>query len=67
SRYETKTSYPYDIFLFDVEMEGLNGLETAKRIREKNETSVILFITNKVAMSLIFIAMNYLTVPVFLE
>ncbi|MCR4675019.1 MAG: LytTR family DNA-binding domain-containing protein [Lachnospiraceae bacterium] len=46
SRYEEESTYPFDIFLFDIEMDGLNGLETAKKVREKNQTSVILFITN---------------------
>ena len=36
----------YDIFILDINMPGLNGLQIAKKIREKNEDSVIIFCTN---------------------
>lgn len=34
-----------DILLLDVEMPGLNGVELAKRIRQKNKALQIVFIT----------------------
>ena len=36
----------FDIFILDINMPGLNGLQIAKKIREKNEDSVIIFCTN---------------------
>lgn len=34
-----------DLLFLDVEMEGLNGMETARRIREFNENLLIVFVT----------------------
>ena len=36
----------FDIILFDIDMPGLSGLDTARRVRETDENVVILFITN---------------------
>lgn len=36
----------WDILMFDVDMPGTNGMETAKQIREKDRNVTILFITN---------------------
>lgn len=36
----------YDLILLDVEMPGLNGMELAHKIREKDEQVVLMFITN---------------------
>ncbi len=36
----------YDIFLLDIEMGKISGLETAKSIREKNKEAIIIFITS---------------------
>ena len=36
----------FDIFILDINMPGLNGLQIAKKIREKNEDCVIIFCTN---------------------
>lgn len=35
----------YDLVLLDYEMTGMDGFETAKRIREKSETTCIAFVT----------------------
>lgn len=35
----------FDIVWFDVEMPGINGLETAKRLRAMNDRVIILFLT----------------------
>ncbi|WDV45700.1 LytTR family DNA-binding domain-containing protein [Clostridiaceae bacterium M8S5] len=34
-----------DIFFLDIEMNNINGIDTAKKIREYNNTSVIIFVT----------------------
>ncbi len=36
----------YDIIFLDIEMPGLSGMETAERIREKNQDVVLIFVTN---------------------
>ncbi len=36
----------YDLILLDVEMPGLNGMELAHKIRERDEQVVLMFITN---------------------
>lgn len=36
----------YDIVLLDIEMPGLNGMDAAEMIREKDENVVLMFITN---------------------
>ncbi|MBQ8161124.1 MAG: response regulator transcription factor [Clostridia bacterium] len=36
----------YDILIFDIDMPGLNGMDTARKIREMDDQVVILFITN---------------------
>ncbi len=39
----TKT---FDILIFDVDMPGISGIETAKKIREQDQNVTIIFITN---------------------
>lgn len=41
--YEEKKDY--DLLLLDIEMDGINGVEMAKRIRHEDETVQIIFIT----------------------
>lgn len=36
---------PYDIVLLDIEMPQMNGLETARRLRAKDETAILIFVT----------------------
>lgn len=35
----------YDVIFLDIDMKGINGVETAKRIREVDDSTVIVFIT----------------------
>ena len=39
-------SHQFDIIIFDIDMPGTNGLDTARKIRETDREVVILFITN---------------------
>ena len=39
----------YDIIFLDIEMSGINGMETAKMIRLKDKSVSIIFITNSVS------------------
>ena len=36
----------YDIVLLDIDMDGLNGIETARRIRETDKEVKLIYITN---------------------
>lgn len=36
----------YDILLLDIDMEGLNGIETARRIREADKEVKLIYVTN---------------------
>lgn len=36
----------YDILIFDIDMPGTNGMDTARKVREKDKRAVILFMTN---------------------
>lgn len=38
----------YNIILLDVDMPGINGLETAKLLRDKDINSIVIFITNEI-------------------
>ena len=37
----------FDIYFLDIQMEKMNGVETAKKLRELDEESVIVFIDRK--------------------
>lgn len=37
---------PYDIIFLDIEMDGLNGIETAKKLRSVDENVLIIFVTS---------------------
>lgn len=57
----------YDIVFLDIEMDGMNGIELAEKIREKNQNCFVFFITNySVYLDKAFDvrAIRYLTKPV---
>lgn len=35
----------FDIIFLDIQMEGLNGIDTAKKLRERGEETILIFIT----------------------
>ncbi|MDE7229482.1 MAG: LytTR family DNA-binding domain-containing protein [Oscillospiraceae bacterium] len=39
------SKYEYDVIFMDYQMEKLNGIETAKKLRRKNSDSIIIFIS----------------------
>lgn len=44
--------YSYDLICLDIDMQGLNGIEVAKKIRKKDEKVLIMFITNMAQMAI---------------
>ncbi len=42
----TKYQAIYDIVFMDIEMPSINGMETAERLREMDQTTVLIFVTN---------------------
>lgn len=57
----------YDIYFLDIQMEKINGIEVARKLRELNEESIIVFISG--AKEYVFeafdvAAMHYLVKPV---
>ena len=45
-RYVEEQGTVYDVFSLDIEMQGMNGLELAQKIREKDSNCLIIFLTN---------------------
>lgn len=41
-----KSSEMYDIIFLDIDMDGINGIETAKRLREKDKNVKIIYVTS---------------------
>ena len=39
------SQFPYDILFLDIQMEGLDGIETAREIRRRKEDVILIFIT----------------------
>lgn len=37
---------PIDILFMDIEMEGINGIDTAKKIKEENNGTILIFVTS---------------------
>lgn len=52
--YELEEGTYYDLYLLDIEMndKSINGIEISKKIREKNENAIIIFITSHMKYTL---------------
>lgn len=61
------TAKTFDIIFLDIQMDGMNGIEAAKEVREKNADTVLIFITGikeYVFEALDIYAFHYLLKPV---
>lgn len=45
-QYMDKNDEQFDIFFLDIEMQGMNGIETAARIRERDRKGLIIYVTS---------------------
>lgn len=57
----------FDIIFLDIQMDGMNGIETAKRLRERQEETILIFLTGLreyVFEALDLYAFHYLLRPV---
>ena len=43
---------PFDLICLDIDMDGLDGISTAKEIRKKDEQVIIIFVTNMAQMAI---------------
>ena len=60
----------YDIVLLDIEMQGIDGMETARRLRERDEKVCLLFVTylaNFAVQGYSVHALDFLVKPVSFE
>lgn len=60
----------FDVLLLDIEMDGMNGVDLAKRIRQRDETAQLVFITgfpDFMAEGYEVSALHYLMKPVSFE
>ena len=42
----------YDLICLDIDMDGTNGIDTAKKIRQKDKEVLIFFVTNMAQMAI---------------
>jgi DNA-binding LytR/AlgR family response regulator len=40
-----KAGKSFDVIFLDIQMDGMNGIDTAKALRERGEETVLIFIT----------------------
>lgn len=62
-----ETPVTYDIIILDIDMDGINGIETAKRIREKDKKVKIIYLTSYTEYTIYAFAVHafaYLVKPV---
>lgn len=59
--------YPYDVVILDIEMPAVDGISLARKLRQKSEEVVLIFLTEHVEYALQGYEVNalrYLTKPV---
>ena len=65
--YKKKCENDYDLYIFDVEMPGMNGIELAARIRKEDVRAIFVFLTShtEYALSAIdVITLAYIQKPI---
>ena len=45
--FEYKENYPFDVIFLDIDMEGMDGMELARNIRNYDSKIPIVFLTNR--------------------
>lgn len=50
--YDIVENHGFDIYILDVEMPKINGIELAKEIKKRNDKAIIVFITSHIEFSL---------------
>ena len=45
--FENPESFPFDLLLLDIELEKMNGIALAKKIREKDDSIMLAFLSNR--------------------
>lgn len=66
-KYKNKCGKEYDLYIFDVEMSGMNGIELATKIRKEDVRAIFVFLTShtEYALSAIdVITMAYIQKPI---
>lgn len=45
--FENGESYPFDLLILDIDMEGMDGMELSRKVRESDSKIPIVFLTNR--------------------
>lgn len=45
--FKNPETYPFDLLILDIDMDGMDGMSLARKIREKDERIPIIFLTNR--------------------
>ena len=52
--FEHPDSFPFDLLLLDIDMDGMDGMALAKEIRKKDQKLPIVFLTNRSEYCLLY-------------
>lgn len=45
--FENQENYPFDLLILDIDMEGMDGMELSRKVRESDSKIPIVFLTNR--------------------